>query len=414
MQFWKPFAIYIPRICAAERSHALSDAASSRCVPPSASTGIAYSYYPIQLPADPTQDWQAATKHYVDTHSSTPPPATTSTLGSVICDGTTITCAGDGTITAAALAPPQVLEFTTSSYPAGIGCSGTNPYICTGFPIGAHQLQILAISGGGGGGSGATCTNASTCFGGGGGSAGGMVFKALPATFFGTGATTTVTVTVGTGGTGGAAQSGTSASGNAGGLGTVTKICGASYPCIAASPSRANGNQGSAGGSGGTATTGTGGTFGAGGGWTTNYTCPGQSGASGTPGNYGVCDFPNAGALGGTGGAGLVSSASAAGGAQPVNLPLLFGLTISNTAGGAAGGGNGNTPTFPGSFTGLTFPYQVLGGTGGGSNCAGNGGTGGDGMTPGGGAGGGGAACNGNSSGAGGKGGDGFVRIIVQ
>jgi hypothetical protein len=304
-------------------------------------------------------------------------------------------------------------DFTTSSAPSGLGCSGSSgSYSCTAFPAGNHMCTLYVIGGGAGGGSGAACSTTSTCYGGGGGAGSATARITIPCSMLGGG--TTVTVAVGAGGAGGAAQSASSSSGSAGTAGGCSSVVGASgymrvSPC----------------GSGGAANSGSGGSTSSGAGGTamsisSTAICTGAAGGSGA-GGAASCYVVNAGPQGGAGGGGLVSSTTAAGGAQTstnTTSVFLFGPSsqaYSSVAGGTAGGGSGSTPA-PQTTAQVTNGYflSALGGSGGGSNCTGAGGAGGVGMSPGGGGGGGGAACNGYASGAGGKGGDGFVRIVIQ
>lgn len=309
-----------------------------------------------------------------------------------------------------------VYDFTTSSSPSGLGCSGSGgSYSCTAFPTGNHMCTLFVIGGGAGGGSGAVCSSTSTCYGGGGGAGAATARITIPCSMLGSGTTATVSVVVGAGGAGGTAQSTASSSGSAGGAGNCSSVVGASgymkvYPC--------NSGGSALGGAGGTTTSGTAGsaTY-----PTMTVGCPGAAGGSGVGAAANCYAVVNGGPGGGAGGAGLVSGTTAAGGAQSLanaSPAWLLGPasgTYSNIAGGAAGGGSGTTPATA-VATAVTNGYflSAIGGTGGGSNCTAAGGAGGAGMSPGAGGAGGGAACNGYSSGAGGKGGDGFVRIVIQ
>ena len=335
--------------------------------------------------------------------------AAVGTPGCVQPDGSTITASG-GVLSAAGAFVPEVLEFTTSTYPSGLGCSGSSgSYTCTGFPTGNHICRFTAVSGAGGGGSGATCSNSSTCYGGGGGAGGLAVDITEPCALLGGGSTATVTVTVGAGGTAGAAQSSNSSSGNPGGNGALSSIAGASgYGKVVAETY--SGGTGGTPGQGGTTSTGTGGAATTS--YLTNANCAGGTGSSGSPGSQGCLGVTNPGPQGGSGAAGLISGTAAAGGGQ---YPLyMLGNLYTNISGGTSGGGSATTPTYASSVSIANLGLYGLGGPGGGSNCSGNGGSGATGMVPGGGGGGGGAACNGSSSGAGGAGGAGVVRVIVQ
>jgi Glycine-rich domain len=305
---------------------------------------------------------------------------------------------------------PETLDFTTTTYPSGIGCSGTNPYTCTSFPTGSHICSVYVISGGAGGGAGAVESNTSNAYGGGGGAGAFVLQQTLPCSAFGAGSSASVTVTVGAGGAGGVAQSTSSSNGNSGSYGGVSTFAGGTgYVSMS---TQGSGGLGPNPGSGGTTSSGSGGSNANSA--STLGQCGGAAGSSGTGGS-GTCFTNFAGPGGGAGGGGLASGTQAVGGTQTSTHNAQANITGSfgNYSGGSAGGGAGSTPTFAGSTTSIN-PVASLGGSGGGSNCSGNGGKGGNGMTPGGGGGGGGAACNGNSSGAGGKGGDGWVRVIVQ
>lgn len=312
----------------------------------------------------------------------------------------------NGELTTSGCSLPQATtyDFTTTTYPSGLGCSGSGgSYTCTAFPTAGHLCTVTVIQGGSGGGSGATCSSTATCYGGGGGAGGNTQQRTIPCSDLGAGPTAAVTVTVGASGPGGAANSGTSASGNAGTVGGLSKIAGASGYAAISAPAPSGGQ-----GSGGTTSAGTGGTITQ----TTNEPgCPGANGASGAGGTQ-QCNVAYESAGGGAGGGGLAAGVTAAGGAQSSGVQGYLGGSIGDYTGGTAPGGNGQTPAW--TSAAVTLIYAAFGGTGGGSNCSGNGGTGGTGMTPGGGGAGGGAACNGYSSGAGGAGGPGWVRIIVQ
>lgn len=352
-------------------------------VPPNAAPGL-YSQLPINLAADPTLGSQVATKNYVDSH-------------------TTFT--------------PLVLEFTTGAAPGGIGCTGTNPYTCTGFPTGPHICTVYAIGGGAGGGSGALEASGTNAFGGGAGSGGQENIAAnIPCSFFGGSTTATVTVNVGVGGNGGGAQSTPSNPGINGSQGGQTNITGASgFGAVTCCVAGASGSVGT----GGTTTTGTGGSIASPS--TTLAVCSGASGSSGT-GGTGSCNIANAGPGGGAGGGGLTAGPTAAAGGPEtagVSQTTRIGTsgsvyTAASLTGGANTGAGGQTPTFNVLTSVLGNVYGAIGGTGGGASTSGNGGQGGQGMQCGGGGGGGGAAINGSSSGAGGQGGDGCLLVIIQ
>lgn len=331
------------------------------------------------------------------------PTASTSVLGGVKVDGTSVTIAS-GVISASAGFTPLTLDFTTSVAASGISCTGTNPYTCTGFPTGSHICSVYTISGGSGGGSGAVEASGTNAFGGGGGSSGITNFVGpIPCSYLGGGSTATVTVTVGAGGAGGTAQAGTSANGNAGTAGSQTTVAGGTGYATILSP-------GGGGGAGGTTTTGTGGT---GSFQPSFWLLSAGSAGTATTGNPVQGFNGNYAAAGGAGGGGVNTTPAAGVGGLQTNANTVqswrYG-SASGTAGGAACSA-GQTPT----YTTSTTPFlAALGGTGGGGCTTANGGAGGTGMFPGGGGAGGGAALNGFSSGAGGTGGAGFVRIIVQ
>jgi hypothetical protein len=316
-----------------------------------------------------------------------------------------VTIAANTTGTAAGITVAGTYDFTTASYPSGLGCSGSGgSYTCTAFPTGTHMCVIYVVGGGPSGGSGAVCSSSSTCYGGGGASGADVTSITIPCSALGSGTTTaSVPVYVGAGAAGGTAQSTSSSSGSAGSQGTTSYIGGnAGYLKIAA-------NSGNPGGGG---TTSNGSAGGAGAYSYSSNPCAGAAGGSGAGGTAMCFNSLNVGPGGGAGGAGLVAGTTAAGGGAGASTFQFFG-SISNNYGGAAGGGAGRTPSYASAATSTTYVYAPYGGTGGGSNCTGNGGTGGTGMFPGGGGAGGGAACNGYSSGAGGRGGDGVVRVII-
>ena len=381
--YWQPFMIYVPASAniPLRELYRWQKELLHGFVPSGAAAGQLYAGTPISLPADPTSALQAVTKNYVDARVG----------------GTS-----------------QVLDFTTSAFPSGIGCSGSaGAYTCTGFPTGTHICTVYLISGGAGGGSGAVEPSGTAAFGGGGGSGGNELIMTVPCNAFGSGTTATVTFQVGAGGAGGTAQSGTGANGNAGGNGTTSYI----FP---ASGFLGMNSSTASGGAGGTTTTGTGGSVASPQG--SVNVCAGGAGSSGTA-SAASCFLAIAGPGGGAGGGGLVAGpTSGAGGAQTASVAQSQHTSRNGTAflgtsltGGANTGGAGQTPTYatitPASIAAV---YGAIGGTGGGGSTTGNGGAGGAGMQCGAGGGGGGAAINGLSSGPGGNGGDGCIRIIVQ
>lgn len=296
----------------------------------------------------------------------------------------------------AAVGQVAVYEFTRTSAPTdATGSSGSYTW---SIPAAARYVDIYAVGPGGGGGSGRRGAAGSARFGGGGGASGSVCMVTRAADDF---PQRSLSITIGAGGVGGAARTTNDTDGNAGGFGNDTLIQSGSMLLYA---QRGNG------GGAGTASAGTGGSAGG------ASMFPGVNGSSssitGTPtGANGTNWTAGGGGAGGGISAGNVSYDGAIGRA---NGPTMYG-TLTNTLGGTAPGGAGQSVSAVWT-AGVNGFLGVVGGSGGGG-AAGNastaGGAGGNGASYGGAGGGGGASFNGFNSGAGGTGGDGYVRITV-